>query len=124
MLYTEVMANTPKAVRKIANKATLDIKKSISSEKRKLLGKPATNADRQNTKRLNKAADVIGRREDRIDDLSRRGQFEEAANIANRAQTTAGIRLTAMLSPKIDKISARAENPGPKSGFLSKAKKR
>jgi hypothetical protein len=113
-----------KQQRKIAKAATINIITSTKSDKNKKLGKPPTRSVIKNTKRLNSTPDRMERHIDRIESLNRRGQFEEAANIGERAQTTAGIRLDAMLSPKLDNKLARLENLGPKSGFLSKAKKK
>jgi len=124
MLYTEVMANTPKPVRKVAKEASVSHKGILKSQKRKTLSKPATPADKKYSKKSIQRLEATFRNNDREDAASRRGNFEEATNLANRRMTNAGVRLDAYLTPKMNKRTDDAYNPGPKSGFLSKAKKK
>ena len=123
MVYTDVMANTPKPVRKVAKNAVVGMKSALKLQKNRTLGKPQTPADRKVIKKSAQKLNKAIRGADREDDLTRRGQFDEARNVANKRMSDAGIRLDAYLTPKMDKRADDAYNPGPSSGFLSKAKK-
>lgn len=106
------MADMPKQFRRVAKEATLRAKSSAKgySPKQKSA--------------VNKMHNEYIRESNRADALRARGQVTEADNIENKKSRNASIRLNAMLSPKLDKKLLRDSNPGPQSGFLSKAKKK
>lgn len=54
--------------------------------------------------------------------MGRTGHFREGLNLFKTAQAKSNIRTDAMFNPKFEKMADKAYNPGPKSGFLSKAK--
>ena len=120
------MANiSKKQQRKIAKSTSLSYKRSIAADKRDLLEKPATPGDRKHDKNLVKRIDAPYKLQGRLDKLSRNGQFKEAANIRANEDAKGDVRINTMISStKLAKASAKADNPGPKSGFLSKAKNR
>jgi hypothetical protein len=123
MVYTEVMANiSNKQARKLTKASTLHYKKSIAADKRTLLGKPETPGDRKHDKRIARKFAVLDELSAKTDKLSRNGQFQEARNIQDNHYAKSNIKLNALFNPKLEKRSDRSENPGPKSGFLSKAK--
>ena len=124
MIYTGAMANTPKPVRKITKEAVVGMKNALKLQKRKTLGKPQTPTDRKVVKKGTQRLNKVIREYDHEDDLTRRGQFDEARNAENKRMSDAGTRLNALLTPKMDKRADDAYNPGPSSGFVSKAKKK